>query len=486
MHAVARAVDVAAKQPLVRLHQFGRLFRDGTTDGTRKTPVAPEAADVERIADDGLDQLQPRLRPLPGVKRDRDAALEQRLERTFDEALRAPVRRVALPDDGQSHYAPSRPVAARTSFSAACTRSTGSVVRHSEILPPPHPSMPQGRHGCVADATTRCGTPQGPHSSFAARPEQRHDRRTHRRGDVHGGRVDADEGARFARERGQFAQRKRASQVDDAWTRRARARGKDGFDECALAGFRRAGNGDAQAGRRQPVEQSCGVFRWPALEQPARPRVHLDESMRLQALLSEQIAHARGRLVIGAQHQALVRRRRLQPDAPQRVEVAFDGVARRGARQPVVVREGRAPKPMRAVQMPSHRIAWLEQAGEPRAARVLGQVHDQIVASSREVAQEPSFRGRLREPALSLPFAVDRMKCGDRRVTFEHRCGFTVDERVDFGGRHGALEHREHRRREQDVAMMAQLGDQHAADHGGVDRVLQRVEHALTIAKCPV
>ena len=71
-------------------------------------------------------------------------------------------------------------------------------------------------------------------------------------------------------------------------------------------------------------------------------------------------------------------------------------------------------------------------------------------------------------------------------MALEHGRGFTIDQGVDFRRGQGSPEHRKHGRREQDVAMMAQLGDQHAADDGGVDRVLQRVEHALTIAKCPV
>src|SRR5450631_1704021 len=164
MDAVACTVDVAAKQPLVRLHQLGRLLRDRMADRAGKAPIAPEAPDVERIADHRLDELQARLRPLSRVERYRDATLEQCLERAFDETLSASVRRVALADDGQAHYAPLGSVAASMSVRAACTRSTGSVVRHSEILPPPQPSMPQGRHGCAAEATTRWATPQGPHS----------------------------------------------------------------------------------------------------------------------------------------------------------------------------------------------------------------------------------------------------------------------------------------------------------------------------------
>ena len=148
--------------------------------------------------------------------------------------------------------------------------------------------------------------------------------------------------------------------------------------------------------------------------------------------------------------------------------------------------EARAPEPVRVVELPGDRVARLEQARKPRAARMLGQVHDQVVAPGRQTAQQPPLRRRLREPALALPFAIDGVQLFDRGMAFEHGRGFAVDQRVDFRGRQCVLQHREHRRGEQHVAVMAKLGDQRAADHSEVDRVLQRVEHAPTIAKCVV
>jgi hypothetical protein len=56
--AVAGAIDVAAEHALVRLHQVGLRRADGAGDGAREAPVAPQAAQVERIADVRLDQLQ--------------------------------------------------------------------------------------------------------------------------------------------------------------------------------------------------------------------------------------------------------------------------------------------------------------------------------------------------------------------------------------------------------------------------------------------
>jgi hypothetical protein len=71
--------------------------------------------------------------------------------------------------------------------------------------------------------------------------------------------------------------------------------------------------------------------------------MHLNETVGFEPLLCQEVAHAGGRLVVRTKHQPLVRGGRLQADAPQGVEIAFDGVTRRGARQPVVVGERRAP-----------------------------------------------------------------------------------------------------------------------------------------------
>jgi hypothetical protein len=77
--------------------------------------------------------------------------------------------------------------------------------------------------------------PPGTPFDFSARTEQRHHRRSHRRGDVHRRRIDADERARLARECSELAQPERADQVDDAWARRAGAGSEDGLDEISPA-----------------------------------------------------------------------------------------------------------------------------------------------------------------------------------------------------------------------------------------------------------
>ena len=233
VHAVAGAIDVAAQQPLVRLHQFRRLAGDAGANRAGEAPVAPQATDIGRVAQHRFDQLQPRLRPAPGVERDGDAALEQSFERALDEALGAAVGRVALADDRQPHRdIPS--VSANSSNSAARTRSTGSVVRHSETLPPPQPSLPQGRQGCAAEVTTRCGHQPRPPFDLAAGPEQRHDRCLHGRGDVHRRRIDADERARLARQCRQLAQAERAGEIDHLFSRRWRQPIHDGGHQALL------------------------------------------------------------------------------------------------------------------------------------------------------------------------------------------------------------------------------------------------------------
>ena len=103
MHSVARAIDVAAKQALVRLHQFRRLFCDGTAHGAGEAPVAPQTADIERVAQHRLDKLEASVGPLPRIERNSDAALEQRFQCALDKTLGAAVRRIALPNDRKTH-----------------------------------------------------------------------------------------------------------------------------------------------------------------------------------------------------------------------------------------------------------------------------------------------------------------------------------------------------------------------------------------------
>src|SRR5467141_725482 len=155
MHAVARAVDIAARDALVRLHDVEALAPPRLARDARERPVAPQVSDME-----GIDAQQaPRAPAFAAARDQRDfgpRALERR-QGAGDKPLGAPIGVVALPYQGKfQHYA-------RSSRAAACTASTGRKVRHSLTLPPPQPSRPQGRQVCVV-VTMRRSTFHGPHS----------------------------------------------------------------------------------------------------------------------------------------------------------------------------------------------------------------------------------------------------------------------------------------------------------------------------------
>src|SRR2546425_1761141 len=155
MHAVARAVDVAARDALVRLHYVEALSSPRRGRGARERPVAPQVSDME-----GIDAQQaPRAPALAAARDQRDfgsRALERR-QGAGNKPLGAPIRAVTLPHQGElQHYA-------RSSRAAACTASTGRKLRHSLTLPPPQPSRPQGLQVCTV-VTMRRSTFHGPHS----------------------------------------------------------------------------------------------------------------------------------------------------------------------------------------------------------------------------------------------------------------------------------------------------------------------------------
>ncbi len=276
------------------------------------------------------------------VQRHRDAALEQRLERALDEALGAAVRRVALADDGEPHeQAPSlaAPVSASSDASAACTRSTGSVVRHSETLPPPQPSRPQGRHECCGDATTRCATRQGPHAISLDGPNS-----------ASAGVpiaaamcIGAESTPANARAQAVSAA---SSGIDSAPVRSTtrgdvagRTAASTAVVERALAIVGRAGDDDGKPVRDDEVEQRGRALGRPALEQPARAR---DAPARIRAaprLLGEQAATCCAGRRARDQDQARVRLVGIHADAPQRVQILLDHVALGARGQPVEMGE---------------------------------------------------------------------------------------------------------------------------------------------------
>jgi len=58
VHAVAGAKEVATGEALVRLDERCAVARECLADSPREARVAPQAADVKRIDDAGLDSMR--------------------------------------------------------------------------------------------------------------------------------------------------------------------------------------------------------------------------------------------------------------------------------------------------------------------------------------------------------------------------------------------------------------------------------------------
>src|SRR4030095_15638953 len=143
--AVARPEDVPTLDPFVRLHEVGPVARERRTHGACEARVAPDAADVERIADDGRDAPGAFSRPFARVDADLHATLRERVDRALDEPLRSAEGRVTLAPDAEPHRGAAA-VSARSSVTAATTGASGNVSRQSELLLPPQPLRWHGRH----------------------------------------------------------------------------------------------------------------------------------------------------------------------------------------------------------------------------------------------------------------------------------------------------------------------------------------------------
>ena len=369
-------------------------------------------------------------------------------------------------------HPPHRP--ASSSRAAAWTRSTGSVVRHSLTLPPPQPSLPHGRHGCaVGRDDPRPHAPRPP-LDVAARTEQRDHRRAHRGGDVHRRRIDADEELRARRERGERLERELAGEVD----RRALARGEDRAHELELRRARRGGQHHRVAVARERVHERGGALRRPALEAPARGRVEMDEAALRDPERGQPGGDRARRFRAGHEHEPPLILPRIDPDPPQRVEVDFDRVTPAVPGQPVEVREALPPEPPAIGLVRRDAEAGAQKAREGGTAGMLGQGDEQVVAPRAQPRDEPPLRRELprqREPA---PRAAHRVHLGDRRMQREHLLRVVVDERVDLELRRVVLQHREHRAREQHVAVVAELHHQRAAQARGIDGVRDHLARA--------
>jgi hypothetical protein len=103
-----------------------------------------------------------------------------------------------------------------------------------------------------------------------------------------------------------------------------------------------------------------------------------------------------------------------------------------------------------------------ERAREPSAAPLLREVDDQVVAAGLEVFEELLLGGEAIPSSVGLPFPPHHVKTRQRRMAFEHRRGVVVDQRVDLHRGRVRAQRADHGRREQHVAVMAELDDQRA------------------------
>ena len=200
----------------------------------------------------------------------------------------------------------------------------------------------------------------------------------------------------------------------------------------------------------------------------------VDERLTGQAQRGQLVADPAARLGARHQQQAALLRRRLQTEPAQGVEVALGHVA------PghffgcgLEVGEGLFP----ALAAPGHarpdRPARLEQAAQPGAAPVFGEVHDQVVPGCLQAAVERQFGAQLAEHAELLPLPVDAQHLADRRMIAQHLGGIGIDQRVDLDLRRLRLQRSEYRRRNQHVAVVAQFDHQRPADFAEGDGIAQ-------------
>ena len=159
-------------------------------------------------------------------------------------------------------------------------RRPASSVRHSLTLPPPQPSLPQGRQGCVARHDAMRHAPRAPLAS------RRSGRRAPPPACPWPRRCASARSPR--RRRGARAPRAPPSRAGVSCPERSVDRHRrcleDAADDRLLARVRRGGDHDAVAVAREPPQQ-LGVLRLgPRLEEPARGRMHLEESLGARGL----------------------------------------------------------------------------------------------------------------------------------------------------------------------------------------------------------
>ena len=178
VHAVARPVDVAAGNALVRLHEVEAFASPGRARGARERPVAPQVADMERI---DAQERGARPSPLPCAR-----SASRRRPRARSPAARArrsaPRRRTGC-SAGARWRASSLEADRRSpssSRAAACTASTGRQRQALAHLAAAAAVMPARAALCVVVTTRWLDVPRphsvsplGPKSATSACPSPR-------------------------------------------------------------------------------------------------------------------------------------------------------------------------------------------------------------------------------------------------------------------------------------------------------------------------
>src|SRR5512145_2814170 len=88
------------------------------------------------------------------------------------------------------------------------------------------------------------------------------------------------------------------------------------------------------------------------------------------------------------------------------------------------------------------RPARLEQAAQPGAAPVFGEVDDQIVMARLQAVEQRQFGLELADGTELLPFAVDGVHAGNGRMESQHLGRIGVNQRIDLDLRNMRLEYR--------------------------------------------
>src|SRR5689334_9029016 len=109
--------------------------------------------------------------------------------------------------------------------------------------------------------------------------------------------------------------------------------------------------------------------------------MEMDETAGREAFLGKKRLHAALSVLARYQDQPALFLPRLDAESTQRIEVDFHPMTPRVRRERKEVREAPLPDTGLAAEVGRHGIARAEQARKPSSARVLRQMHEEIVAA---------------------------------------------------------------------------------------------------------